>query len=185
MLLDIYEPGETPLPHADERGAAVGIDLGTTNSVVAIARQGRPEALRDAAGRSLIPSVVAYRPQGEPLVGDAAMAQLAANAAGTVSSVKRLMGRGIEDLQVVYVRADGVRLDSPPAVDWVTPNFNTLTTQVEVTLVARVMTANHQGSTVAPNNPRAFVRGTMISTTAVRSALLTLRDNAAGAQVWK
>ena len=98
MLLDIYEPGETPLPHADERGAAVGIDLGTTNSVVAIARQGRPEALRDAAGRSLIPSVVAYRPQGEPLVGDAAMAQLAANAAGTVSSVKRLMGRGIEDL---------------------------------------------------------------------------------------
>ncbi|MDF3074027.1 MAG: hscA, partial [Alphaproteobacteria bacterium] len=38
MLLDIYEPGETPLPHADERGAAIGIDLGTTNSVVAISR---------------------------------------------------------------------------------------------------------------------------------------------------
>lgn len=97
----------------------------------------------------------------------------------------QIVARGIEDMQVVYVRADGARLDSPPAVDWVTPNFNTLTTQVEVTLVARVMTANHQGSTVAPNNPRAFVRGTMISTTAVRSALLTLRDNAAGAQVWK
>lgn len=97
----------------------------------------------------------------------------------------QIVARGIEDLQVTYVRADGVRLDSPPAVDWVTPNFNTLTTQVEVTLVARVMTANHQGSTVAPNNPAAFVRGTMTSTTAVRSALLTLRDNAAGGQVWK
>jgi prepilin-type N-terminal cleavage/methylation domain-containing protein len=97
----------------------------------------------------------------------------------------QIVARGIEDMQIVYVRADGNRFDSAPAVDWITPNFNTLTTQVEVTLVARVMTANHQGSTVAPNDPRAFVRGTMTSTTAVRAALLTLRDNAAGGQVWK
>ncbi len=98
MLLDIHEPGETPLPHADERGAAIGIDLGTTNSVVAVSRGGASEALRDAAGRALIPSVVAYRPDRSPVVGEEAMAQLSHNPAGTVSSVKRLMGRGIGDL---------------------------------------------------------------------------------------
>jgi molecular chaperone HscA len=99
MLLDIYEPGETPLPHADERGAAVGIDLGTTNSVVAVARSGTPEALRDPAGHALIPSVVGYRSGADPIVGEEAVTQLASNPAGTVSSVKRLMGRGIGDLQ--------------------------------------------------------------------------------------
>ncbi|MGE0152577.1 MAG: Fe-S protein assembly chaperone HscA [Reyranellaceae bacterium] len=99
MLLDIHEPGETPLPHAEERGPAIGIDLGTTNSVVAVSRAGRPQTLREDDGRALIPSVVGYRPEGGPLVGDAAMAQLAGNPGGTVSSVKRLMGRGTADLQ--------------------------------------------------------------------------------------
>ena len=60
MLLDIYEPGETPLPHEGDRGIAVGIDLGTTNSVVAVARDGTVEVLRDTQGRALLPSVVAY-----------------------------------------------------------------------------------------------------------------------------
>jgi molecular chaperone HscA len=101
MLLDIYEPGETPLPHADERGAAIGIDLGTTNSVVAISRAGTPEVIRDASGRALVPSVVAYRDDAEPLVGDEAVAQLASNPTSTVFSVKRLMGRGLADLQGV------------------------------------------------------------------------------------
>jgi len=101
MFLDIYEPGETPLPHADERGAAIGIDLGTTNSVVAISRGGTTEALRDPAGRALIPSVVLYPATGAPVVGDEAMALLAENPGSTVSSVKRLMGRGIDDLKSV------------------------------------------------------------------------------------
>lgn len=101
MLLEIHEPGQTPLPHADDRGAAIGIDLGTTNSVVAIARGGQAEALRDEAGRSLIPSVVAYRAEGETLVGDEAMADGAAPRGDVVSSVKRLMGRGRADLQGV------------------------------------------------------------------------------------
>jgi molecular chaperone HscA len=101
MLLDIYEPGETPLPHADERGAAIGIDLGTTNSVVAISRAGTPEVIRDASGRALVPSVVAYRDDAEPLVGDEAVAQLASNPTSMVFSVKRLMGRGLADLQGV------------------------------------------------------------------------------------
>ena len=55
MLLDIYEPGQTPLPHEGERGLAVGIDLGTTNSVVAVARDGKAEVLRDERGRALLP----------------------------------------------------------------------------------------------------------------------------------
>ena len=50
-LLEIHEPGETPLPHAGEGSLAVGIDLGTTNSVVAIARDGKPAALHDETGR--------------------------------------------------------------------------------------------------------------------------------------
>lgn len=99
MLLEIYEPGETPLPHADERGTAIGIDLGTTNSVVAVSRGGTTETLRDPAGRALIPSVVLYPSVGAPVVGDKAMAQLAQNPGAIVSSVKRLMGRGIDDLK--------------------------------------------------------------------------------------
>ena len=59
-LLEIHEPGETPLPHAGEGTLAVGIDLGTTNSVVAIAREGKPAALHDETGKALVPSVVAY-----------------------------------------------------------------------------------------------------------------------------
>ncbi len=97
MLLDIHEPGETPLPHEDERGLAVGIDLGTTNSVVAIARTSGVEVLRDARGRAMLPSVVAY---GErTLVGDEARAMLLDQPDRVVSSIKRLMGRGAEDLK--------------------------------------------------------------------------------------
>ena len=71
-LLEIHEPGETPLPHAGEASLAVGIDLGTTNSVVAIAREGRPAALHDETGRALVPSVVAYPASGGILVGEPA-----------------------------------------------------------------------------------------------------------------
>ena len=59
-LLEIHEPGETPLPHAGEVSLAVGIDLGTTNSVVAIAREGKPAALHDETGKALVPSVVGW-----------------------------------------------------------------------------------------------------------------------------
>jgi molecular chaperone HscA len=106
-LLEIHEPGQTPLPHADETGQAVGIDLGTTNSVVAIARAGKPEALRDVHGQALIPSVVAWLEDGSVVVGDAARERLQVDAANVVSSVKRLMGRGKADLaHVAGVAAD-------------------------------------------------------------------------------
>ena len=95
MLLDIHEPGQAPAPRPRE--TAIGIDLGTTNSVVAIARDGAPQVLRDKRGRALVPSTVAYG-EGAPVVGDAALARLDAGAADVVSSVKRLMGRGAEDV---------------------------------------------------------------------------------------
>ncbi|HEX9449390.1 MAG TPA: Fe-S protein assembly chaperone HscA [Dongiaceae bacterium] len=105
MLLQIHEPGETPEPHAMQRGIAVGIDLGTTNSVVAIVHAGQSadgedhaEVLRDQCGDGLIPSVVSYL-DDEPLVGRAAEALLVQHPGKVVSSVKRLMGRGLADIK--------------------------------------------------------------------------------------
>ena len=99
-LLQLHEPGETPLPHEGDQALAVGIDLGTTNSVVAISTSGKPEVLRDAAGRGLVPSVVAYTDEG-PIVGVQAQARLVAEPDSVVSSVKRLMGRGSADVKAL------------------------------------------------------------------------------------
>ena len=99
MLLDIYEPGETPLPHEGDRGIAVGIDLGTTNSVVAVARDGTVEVLRDTQGRALLPSVVAYG--DDVAVGHDARAALLDRPESVVASIKRLMGRGADDLKAL------------------------------------------------------------------------------------
>ncbi len=101
QLLQIHEPGETPLPHEQERGLAVGIDLGTTNSVVAIARQGKAEVLRDASGSALVPSVVAYGEDGVVRVGEAALRELEYQPETVISSIKRLMGRGAEDVKAL------------------------------------------------------------------------------------
>ncbi len=100
-LLEIHEPGETPLPHAGEGSLAVGIDLGTTNSVVAIARDGKPAALHDETGRAMVPSVVAYPASGGVLVGDEARLLMVREPRNVVASVKRLMGRGAADLHAV------------------------------------------------------------------------------------
>ena len=107
-LLEIHEPGQTPLPHASEETRAVGIDLGTTNSVVAIARQSKPEALRDAQGRAMLPSIVAWLADGKVVVGDEAREQLAIDPTHVVSSIKRLMGRGAADLPSLA----GIQLDA-------------------------------------------------------------------------
>ncbi len=98
-LIQIYEPGETPGPHEDEHVYAVGIDLGTTNSVVAISRDGSPTVLRDENGRALVPSVVAYAPDGSAIVGDLARNLLLERPDSVVGSVKRLMGRGVADVK--------------------------------------------------------------------------------------
>ena len=100
-LLEIHEPGETPLPHAGEGTLAVGIDLGTTNSVVAISREGKPAALHDELGKALVPSVVAYPAAGGVLVGEEARLLTAREPKNVVASIKRLMGRGAADLHTV------------------------------------------------------------------------------------
>jgi molecular chaperone HscA len=93
-LLQISEPGQTSAPH--QHRLAVGIDLGTTNSLVATVRSGTPVVLSDAAGRALLPSVVRYRADGPPLVGAEAQGEIANDPRNTISSVKRFMGRGLQ-----------------------------------------------------------------------------------------
>ena len=97
-LLHIAEPGQSPLPHQVKR--AVGIDLGTTNSLVATVRGGRPTVLPDELGAVMLPSVVNYTdPAAEgTLVGRDALALAATSPADTLVSVKRFMGRGREDV---------------------------------------------------------------------------------------
>jgi molecular chaperone HscA len=97
-LLQIHEPGETPEPHQAETGIAIGIDLGTTNSVAAIATDGKSEVLRDKEGDGLVPSVVSYAGD-TPVVGREAVIQQMRRPETVVSSVKRLMGRGAADLK--------------------------------------------------------------------------------------
>ncbi|MEQ9682657.1 MAG: Fe-S protein assembly chaperone HscA, partial [Rhodospirillales bacterium] len=100
-LLQIHEPGETPAPHEGDTNVAVGIDLGTTNSVTAVAIDGKAEVLRDEDGQALVPSVVAYAPDGSPIVGGLAKSLIAMRPDSVVSSIKRLMGRGIGDIKAV------------------------------------------------------------------------------------
>ena len=94
-LLQIAEPGQSPLPHSVKR--AVGIDLGTTNSLVATVRGGRATALPDEDGVVMLPSVVNYSEPGKVLVGAAARELAPSHPADTLVSVKRFMGRGRED----------------------------------------------------------------------------------------
>lgn len=95
-LLQISEPGQSPDPH--QRRIAVGIDLGTTHSLVASVRNGVAECLPDMHGRILLPSVVRYAPEGKRQIGYDARGHEVEDAANTVVSVKRLMGRGLADI---------------------------------------------------------------------------------------
>ena len=117
-LLQISEPGQAPEPHA--RRFAAGIDLGTTNSLVATVRSGSAETLPDERGRHLLPSVVRYVAGGAPIVGDAALAAAADDPFNTIASVKRLMGRGLADVQ-----AFGGRLPYQFASDAQVPRLRT------------------------------------------------------------
>lgn len=95
-LLQIAEPGQSPQPH--QRRLAVGIDLGTTNSLVAALRSGLSEPLADADGQVILPSAVRYHADRVE-VGQTAKAAASADPFNTVLSVKRLMGRGLSDVK--------------------------------------------------------------------------------------
>lgn len=103
-LLQISEPGESPAPH--QRRLAVGIDLGTTNSLVAAVRSSVPEVLTDDAGRALLPSAVRYFPDGSHWVGYPALASQAEDPVNAIVSVKRFMGRSAQE-----ARAAGTTYD--------------------------------------------------------------------------
>jgi molecular chaperone HscA len=115
-LLQISEPGMSPEPH--QKRLAIGIDLGTTNSLVAAVRSGVTDVIEDAGGRALLPSVVRYDERGEILVGVDALRQAAADPANTIVSVKRFMGRGIDDARALQTPYRFV--DSPGMVKLVT-----------------------------------------------------------------
>jgi molecular chaperone HscA len=108
-LLQISEPGQSPDPH--QRRIAVGIDLGTTHSLVAAVRNGVAECLPDAQGRVILPSVVRYMPQGARQIGFDALAAQTTDARNTIASVKRFMGRGVSDVvgadQLPYTLVQG------------------------------------------------------------------------------
>jgi len=124
-----------PLPlagaHLHKEPRVVGIDLGTTNSLVASMKDGQPFVIRDAEGDALVPSIVCFHPDGRTLVGKAARRCLFEHPERTVYSVKRLMGRGLADVgderaNLPYVLSDrhpeviriqvGDRLYTPPEV---------------------------------------------------------------------
>jgi molecular chaperone HscA len=104
MLLDIFDPKAPPTP--------IGIDLGTTNSVVAYVRDERPTALINCDGTQLLPSVVYYGTHGEVLVGSTAKAYLEREPLRTIMSAKRFMGKGADDEQT---RALGAYKFAPAA----------------------------------------------------------------------
>src|SRR6266540_3779819 len=95
-LLQISEPGQSPEPHRHR--LAVGIDLGTTNSLVAAVRNGIAVVLNDRDGHALLPSIVRYLLDGRVVVGREAEAELARDPRNIVVSVKRFMGRGLKDV---------------------------------------------------------------------------------------
>lgn len=111
-LLQISEPGMATVAH--QHRLAAGIDLGTTNSLVASVRSGQASTLPDADGRHLLPSVVRYIPNREPVVGHAAKAAIIEDPLNTIASAKRLMGRGISDVAPLagHLPYDFVETDS-------------------------------------------------------------------------
>ncbi len=96
-LLQISEPGGAPDPH--QRRIAIGIDLGTTHSLVAAVRNGVAECLPDDSGHVILPSVVRYLAGGKRQIGAAALAEAALDPRNTLVSMKRFMGRGLADVE--------------------------------------------------------------------------------------
>ena len=115
MLLDIHEPGQTPLPHAGEKKIAIGIDLGTTHSVVAISRDGKAEILRDKDGAALIASAVHYIREST-MVGKKAKIKASEGDKDAVFSIKRLMGRSMDEAQKIAPHQRIIEKDGLPYV---------------------------------------------------------------------
>lgn len=113
-LLQIAEPGMATLPH--QHRLAVGIDLGTTNSLVATVRSGVAETLPDSTGQHLLPSIVHYQADATAEVGWAAKQQAVSDPLNTIASIKRLMGRSAQELQTLSGQLPYQMLDTEAKV---------------------------------------------------------------------
>ncbi|MCK5640268.1 MAG: Fe-S protein assembly chaperone HscA, partial [Gammaproteobacteria bacterium] len=113
-LLQISEPGQSANPH--EQRLAIGIDLGTSNSLVAAVRSGQAETLADEHGVHLLPSVVRYQSDGPCVVGKEALEAAIDDPLNTIASVKRLMGRGVEDIKHLGTRLPYAFADTDSSV---------------------------------------------------------------------
>ena len=113
-LLQISEPGQSSAPH--QHKLAIGIDLGTTNSLVATVKSGMATVLQDEHGHALLPSVVRYMPDGTVVVGHEAQAKQSQDPANTIASAKRFMGRTLSDItdraHIPYHFVDRSELDT-------------------------------------------------------------------------
>ena len=101
-LLQIFEPGQSAAPH--QHNIAVGIDLGTTNSLVASVRSGVAETLPDNDGEHLLSSIVRYLADAPPVVGVEAKAAATTDPLNTIVSAKRFLGRGVDDIKTLGSR---------------------------------------------------------------------------------
>jgi len=122
-LLQISEPGQTTAPH--QHKLAVGIDLGTTNSLVATVRSGQADVLADESGNRILPSVVRYQKEIAPQVGQVAKDAAPTDPMNTIMSVKRYLGRGLDDIKKKeFISYNFSKTDS------VVPRFHTVAGEV-------------------------------------------------------
>ncbi|MBX2824814.1 MAG: Fe-S protein assembly chaperone HscA [Gammaproteobacteria bacterium] len=138
-LLQISEPGESTSPH--EHRLAVGIDLGTTNSLVASVRSGEPAVLVDHDGHGIQPSVVHYAPGGEVTVGRRALELAVSDSANTISSAKRMMGRALAELEQDTIARTNELFDgdsSVPRVRTAAGNFSAIEISAEILKTLRL-----------------------------------------------
>lgn len=129
-LLQITEPGQTTAPH--EHRLAAGIDLGTTNSLVATVRSGEAVTLADENGEHLLPSVVRYLASAKPVVGHVARQAASEDPHNTIISVKRFMGRGIEDIKKDKSGYKFVGTDSVPRINTTAGDVSAIEVSAEI-----------------------------------------------------
>lgn len=149
-LLQISEPGESTAPH--EHRLAVGIDLGTTNSLVASVRSGVASVLQDHAGQKIQPSVVHYQQDGTVTVGLAALNGAASDSANTISSVKRMMGRALDELEQQSVAVTNTLVDhdsAVPKIRTVAGDFSAIEVSAEILRVLRNTAEDTLGGTLS------------------------------------
>ena len=134
-LLQISEPGQSAVPH--QHKLAIGIDLGTTNSLVASVRSGEASTLADEQGQHILPSVVRYQETGV-LVGELAKQQASQDPANTVVSVKRFLGRSVQDIQTAYPNLPYQFTDAEsPNIQVVSGNVNPVQVSAEILSVLK------------------------------------------------